>query len=93
MALKFTARVIFDDKKKDPIDLITDENNSVVREKIEDLFRSGCVKQTFFSDEIPSVHLEKGYRCVKEKYYGLEEIDHIELIEEFIPDNDQNDKT
>jgi len=91
MSLKYSAKIIFDDKKEEPIELIADSNLKIVREKIESLFRSGCVKRTLLNDAMVGAASKKGYRCVLEKYYSLDEIDHIQLIEEFIPDKNGKD--
>ncbi len=77
MALKFTAKIFFDDKKKKPMDLISNENPDIVREKIRDVFTQGYIV------------LEPDDPMIRAVYLGLEEMDRIELIEEFIPEKEE----
>jgi hypothetical protein len=77
---RYSAIIVFDDKEKDPILVggLESDNPEIVRGKINEMFAGGYVRIDGVFEEKET---KKQKVAVISKYFALEEIDHIDIVE------------
>jgi len=79
MSKTYNAQILFDDEDKAPVIVLAGTSNAnIVREKIREMFYGGFVVT---NDVAVVEESNKAKITVVEKYFSMDEVDHIELVE------------